>query len=487
MKREEETRVTAWFEEEGIEKPDFNRMWEQIDQRLSEQRPSVPLAKRKSWRKLQWIVSSTAVACMLSVAVGAYVSPAFAAYLKSFFERNDVDMGLQAGAKQGFAEESQLHTTDQGITLKVLEVLADPSRVVMTVGLEQGGKQLDASKLLTNKILYSGYSQSGFYLKNNQGWFGSGGIHQVYRHSPYIDLEFLVNERVDLKQLALNMNLKQIGEVKGNWKLEVPIDMQKSLAATQTIQVNQDIQTPQGLIITWKDIIQTPTTTRINLDTHWTSEALKKIKNRSLPYEMVDEIMFHLEDEQGKIVATSDFANASQGPILQNHDSESSRNMERSFQYSFVPLDKNHQYTLVLDGVNMLERADVSYPLDLTKLASQSQSFDYKGCKLTFSKFRTERSKDGEETGRIEIDGSVTGSIPFAWTTIDQSGKSYSIDEKEYSNEIWNNRTLTNKEGFHSYLKISGLTKSIKQVNLSFDHINIKYRNFNDRIPFPKP
>lgn len=70
------------------------------------------------------------------MAIGTQVSPAFAAFLSSFFQTITGEAGLRQAAKQGFSTELNQAVSDNGITLRVKEVIADPTRIVLSYVLE---------------------------------------------------------------------------------------------------------------------------------------------------------------------------------------------------------------------------------------------------------------------------------------------------------------------------------------------------------------
>ncbi|WP_410594110.1 DUF4179 domain-containing protein, partial [Bacillus sp. SIMBA_074] len=64
--------------------------------------------------------------------------------MNNYILQKSIDPGIKKAAQNGFAKKVQASATDQGITLTVKEVMADPLRISMVASLtDQNGKPLD--------------------------------------------------------------------------------------------------------------------------------------------------------------------------------------------------------------------------------------------------------------------------------------------------------------------------------------------------------
>ncbi|XOS91420.1 DUF4179 domain-containing protein [Brevibacillus laterosporus] len=110
--------------------------------------------KRKRSRLLGTLVFPVSISCalLLTVSVGSYVSPTFAAYVKSLFEGSS-DKELQYAAQEGFSQKVNASVTDQGYTLEIKEILADPMRIVAVYSIkDQQNNFIHPDKLDISKV-----------------------------------------------------------------------------------------------------------------------------------------------------------------------------------------------------------------------------------------------------------------------------------------------------------------------------------------------
>lgn len=66
------------------------------------------------------------------------MSPTFAAYVKSLFDSSDQE--LQHAVQEGFSQKVNASVTDQGYTLEIEEILADPMRIVAVYSIKDQQK-----------------------------------------------------------------------------------------------------------------------------------------------------------------------------------------------------------------------------------------------------------------------------------------------------------------------------------------------------------
>ncbi len=483
MKRKEF--LEQMFQQDQHVRPDFEAMWERIEERLSEKNGRVTRERKTVLRKLQTMSLAAAAVCLLAVTAGAYISPAFAAYLKSFFDRPTVDQGLQTAAKQGFSQEANYAVTDQGITLKVLEVLADPARVVMTVALEKDGKLLDAASIFTEEYLYNKMNEwknSTFYLKDDNGWIGSNVV-AVYPHAPYADLVFKIDHAPRSNDITVNMNIKEIGAEKGDWKLSVPVDLKKAAAATVTIPVDRKYVTEPGAVVTMKSITHSPTATLFDFEVEWTPEARARVMKQRYGYDHFGAVLFHIEDEHGNIIASSQELKGRKAPIIWKSDSVMERGEKEAYQYGFVRMDPSKKHVIVLDGLEIAEQPRVTVTFDPAELKKNPVTFKYKNHRFTFTNYSVKTDERGDRIGLLSVEGSVSGGYPGYWLVKDEQGNHYDVDE----NSLWENISWDkNEKGmFSSKLEIVQEEKRPSRLILELDYITTHYDISEARLPIP--
>ena len=97
-------------------------------------------AKKKSYWK-RALLSAAGVA--LAFGITATVSPSFAQLVGGLFNTDSVDEGVHIAMDAGLVERVDLTATDNGITLKVEDVMVDSSRLVFSYQvLKSSGKTI---------------------------------------------------------------------------------------------------------------------------------------------------------------------------------------------------------------------------------------------------------------------------------------------------------------------------------------------------------
>jgi hypothetical protein len=484
----------------------------ELPYKMEEQAKPKPPRKSK-WKK--WLTVAAA-SVTIGISAGAYLSPAFAAYIKSFFIRPDLDEGLQAAAKEGFSEKTEYSVTDNGITLKVKEVMADANRLILTYSLEkENGEYIDPTILFDTEewglgnTMYFVKDLNHFYITNEQnhmisesttyqtkkGRMVSQFIARVFPHYPYADLMFELNAD-DAKQLFANIEIEKIGSTEGNWHLKIPVNIKKSMQATTTLPVNQQYVTNEGLLINFKNVVYSPTLTSLDFETKWTEKGKELMEDKPeyfLPNGEYSHHAIHYDiiDSNGNVVATtlpSNEDNRSKRMILADSTEYSPRKMnETKWRHSFIPLPKGEKLTFVFRGIERVEYPNKSITFNPTKLKEQPISFDYKGNSFTIQNFRLETNKDGKRVGILEIEERVHlagGGFELS----DEHGNVFTINNKDTSRVSiigYDKETMT----YHVKmgLEIEGIEKMPAQLTLTLKDVTVLYKDGNWKVPIPSP
>jgi hypothetical protein len=477
-------------------------------------------SKQKTPRKSKWKkwLAIAAASITIGISAGAYLSPTFAAYIKSFFVRPDLDEGLQIAAKEGFSETTEASVTDNGITLKVKEVMADANRLILTYSLEkENGEFIDPTILFESeewgpgRAIYFVKDLNTFYItdkdgdivststnyRTKKGRFVTQYINRVFPHYPYADLMFELNHSAsDSKQLFANISINKIGSTKGKWNLKVPVNIEKSIKATKTLPINKEYVTSEGLAITLKNVVYSPTLTSLNFETRWTEKGKKLMEGH--PEYFIQGIgysyhglLYDIVDSKGNVVATTlpkGRDNDTKGFVLSEHNQYSPRQTEKvDWRHSFIPLPKGEKLTFVFRGIERVEYPNKSITFNPIKLNEQPVTFDYKGNSFTIQNFRLETSKDGKRVGILEIEERVHlagGHFELS----DEHGNIFTINTKDTSRVSiigYDKQTMTYhvKRG----LEIEGIEKIPTQLTLTLKAVTVFYKDGNWKVPIPSP
>ena len=185
-----------------------------LDQLEPYSKPAKP-RRTAIWKR----VALTAAGIVLAVGIGATVNPAFAQFIGGLFSTDQVDEGLQIAAEAGLTQRVDLEVEDQGLTLRVEDVIADSSRVSLSYQvLNKNGKPQDTYlNMADSDNDITAIDQNGNVLHGlGTGW---------REGSDYGIVEFSLRDHNNLEQLTIQFNLVELNGVKGNWQLDVPVDL----------------------------------------------------------------------------------------------------------------------------------------------------------------------------------------------------------------------------------------------------------------------
>jgi hypothetical protein len=486
----------------------------ELPYKMEEQtKPKLP--RKSKWRK--W-VAVAAASIAIGISAGVYISPAFAAYIKSFFIRPDLDEGLQTAAKEGFSEKTEYSVTDNGITLKVKEVMADANRLILTYSLEkENGEYIDPTILFEKEewglgnTMYFVKDWNTFYItdekkhmisehatyETKKGRMVTQFIAHVFPHYPYADLMFDLNSFADdAKLFFANIDIKKIGSTEGKWRLKIPVNIEKSMQATTTLPVNQQYVTNEGLLIDFKNVVYSPTLTSLDFETKWTEKGKKLMADKPEYFLPNGEYSYHdihydIIDSNGNVVATTlptNEDNRSKRMILADSTVYSPQKMnDTKWRHSFIPFPKGENLTFVFRGIERVEYPNKSITFNPIKLNEQPVSFDYKGNSFTIQNFRLETNKDGKRVGILEIEERVPlagGSFELS----DEHGNVFTINNKDTSRVsiiAYDKQTMT----YHVKmgLEIEGIEKMPTQLTLTLKTATVLYKDENWKVPIPFP
>ncbi len=471
-----------------------------------------------------------AAALAIIVSGGMLVSPTFSSYVNAAFTNNPIgkadpvapvtnsflqelaDKGIAKAAKNGFAQSVNVSATDQGLTFTVHEVVADPLRISIAASLkDKNGKALDS---FMSEMVSRSTREPLIIIKDKQGNIltPSEEKNAQYPNKPWhvsmyeigvmtLDRELRsyfddVNKVPD--ELIVEFNIKQLDDIKGNWKLSVPVDMKKAKAAMRTHEINKAYTTPQGLKLNVKQITFAPSGVEMVID-----RTLAANEKNAYSYELVD--------EKGTVVAawdsTSIIREASKRNNLINDvkwdHTQSTESGARDFHY-FYPIDESQNLTFKLGSVYTEESAKLNAKLDTNRLEKKEViTVEDQGDQFTFKKYQKDPNAVVDVEGydghhRVNDDGTTTklegyhlafeatlspdaaamGPYQY-WTITDETGKKYEdieylIDKTEYEND----RAI-----FGGTIFLENLTTLPKQLIISSEKRMVEHKNVEWEVP----
>lgn len=496
--------------------------------------PATPSHQPPAWkqRSITIMKRMTIAAAALAIIVsgGMLVSPTFSSYVNAAFTNNPIgkadpvapvtnsflqelaDKGIAKAAKNGFAQSVNVSATDQGLTFTVHEVVADPLRISIAASLkDKNGKALDS---FMSEMVSRSTREPLIIIKDKQGNIltPSEEKNAQYPNKPWhvsmyeigvmtLDRELRsyfddVNKVPD--ELIVEFNIKQLDDIKGNWKLSVPVDMKKAKAAMRTHEINKAYTTPQGLKLNVKQITFAPSGVEMVID-----RTLAANEKNAYSYELVD--------EKGTVVAawdsTSIIREASKRNNLINDvkwdHTQSTESGARDFHY-FYPIDESQNLTFKLGSVYTEESAKLNAKLDTNRLEKKEViTVGDQGDQFTFKKYQKDPNAVVDVEGydghhRVNDDGTTTklegyhlafeatlspdaaamGPYQY-WTITDETGKKYEdieylIDKTEYEND----RAI-----FGGTIFLENLTTLPKQLIISSEKRMVEHKNVEWEVP----
>ncbi|TQR30163.1 DUF4179 domain-containing protein [Brevibacillus brevis] len=497
--------------------------------------PATPSHQPPAWkqRSITIMKRMTLAAAALTIVVsgGMLVSPTFSSYVHAAFTNSPIgkadpvapvsnsflqklaDKGIVQAAKNGFAQSVDVSATDQGLTFTVHEVVADPLRISIAASLkDKNGKALDS---FMSEMVSRSNKEPLIIIKDKQGNIlipskekNAQYPNKQWDHSMFVDNGVMILDR-ELRsyfddvnkvpdELIVEFNIKQLDDIKGNWKLSVPVDMKKAKAAMKTHEINKAYTTPQGLKLNVKQITFAPSGVEMVID-----RALAANENNAYSYELVN--------DKGTAVAAWDStaviyeANKRSNVIrdVKWEHTHSTESGARDFHY-FYPIDESQNLTFKLESVYTEEAAALTAKLDTNRLEKKEViTAEDQGDQFTFKKDQKDpnavvdfegydghhRVNDDGTTTKLEgyhlafeatlaPDAAAMGPYQY-WTITDETGKKYEdieylIDKTEYEN----NRAI-----FGGKVFLENLTTLPKQLIISSEKRMVEHKNVEWEVP----
>ncbi|TQR19999.1 DUF4179 domain-containing protein [Psychrobacillus vulpis] len=457
--------------------------------------------KSNTWKRI--LLSAAGI--VLALGLTAALNPSFAQLIGGMFGTEQVDEGLRMATESGLGDRVNLEVTDRGITLKVEDVVADSSRVALSFQvLNQNGKPLDTHLNLAdseNKII--ALDQNG----NENDRIGTGWRED----SDYGFIEFSLRDQEATDKLTIKFDLVELNGVKGNWKLEVPVDLIENKKLTKTIPLNDAKKSAHGVVVNMKEVQFAPSSNDLSYETSFTNEeqALVKEKIQKLEEKFGEEkvntstsygtaIQYHIENEEKKTIY---YRNNRLLEEKGEHDSlrmlsGTGEDMEQlgqvAWNESYIPQKVNNKLTFVLDGVFKTVPSDFSVKIKPKELKNNPVSFEYEGNYITINKaklkseFSLRKSLipiEKETIFQIEMKGGkeALSSELGTWILVDDKGNTYPTYQ---SGSILNEKDKNDRYKLNLNLKTYDLEEIPEELTLHLISVT-RYYELKDKWQVP--
>jgi len=431
-----------------------------ILQQLEPYEQKAVVQKRGSlWKKSLLSVAGIA----LAIGLTATFNPGFAEWIGGLFKTDQVDVGLRMAEEAGLTKRLNLQVEDEGITFKVEDIIIDSSRIALSYQvLNSNGKAQDTYFDMpdsNNKIDVYDKQGNKLDILSSVGW---------QEASDYGLFEFSLNDYVESEEIIIKFNLEKLNGVKGNWQLDVPVNLQEASKLTTVFSLADAKTSRHGVNIDLKEVRFAASTTDLLYETSFTEDERKKIENdiEKLQEKLdVDNLFslanydtalqYHIENEQKQAIYYYNTFFGNQGHTSDKGMLQSSgQDLEdaighSSWNTSFVPQKDNQKLTFVLDGVIKTVPSNFSITFQPDKLKNKPVSFEYEGNFITINKATMENDYslrkslipvEKEAIFKIEMEGGkeLASSDFGAWALVDDKGEAYEalhsgsiLDEKD--------------------------------------------------------
>lgn len=432
-----------------------------------------PYGKPKKRRPAIWKrIALTAAGIALAIGIVATVNPAFAQFIGGLFSTDQVDDGLKIAADAGLVDRVDFQVEDRGLTFVVEDIIADSSRVSLSYKvLNKNGKPQDTYiNISESRNEISAFDQSGQLIEGlSAGW---------QEGSDYGFIEFSLREEDNVESLTIHFNLVELNGVKGNWQLDVPVDLQAKRKLTKLVDLRDASAAYHGVEIDMKKLQIAPSSMELFFETSLTKEEQKKLMEAkrkhgeefgesiwdNLIFGNSSSIEYHIENGEGKVLyTTARDTHSDTAGMLQNSGSDISATDGTAWIHSFVPKNEN-QLTFVLDGVHKKEPTDISLTFKPKDIKKEPVSIDYEGVHLTIKSVKKPLfSKEPSVVIKMEGGTDSVDTDLGNWIAVDGKGNSYTAN---FSSSILDKKDENGRHIATMDLQLDGLEKVPEELTL---------------------
>lgn len=379
---------------------------------------------RRTWRLA---IGAAAILLVVGI-VSIFAVPSLAERIRSLFARDNVDIGLLRAQEFGLVHHPNIKVKDKGYTVKVDEVVADPTRVVMALQLFGPDGRHDRDRLVFGK-------DNQVTIKDDGGRI----VGSLYDYGLTPDFYYLVAffpEPLQTDSITLDGQLTSLGNeiqnipvTHGDWRFRFSVDMKEAKKQTKETPFEGSYTSPDGMTIRLKRLTQMVQGVRLELDTELSEEALSRSPGELWQKQM---LKFHFEDGGGNEIHSVNTRKFPRMYSLMSHSKIPGNKpglMHWSFTFKYLPPDQ--PYRFVLDGYSIAEEDGTSVEFEPAKLIDQPVTFQSLGDEIVLRKFTVESPPDTNGNvpeSALHINGLLRNESSFnEYIVLDAEGKEYSI------------------------------------------------------------
>lgn len=436
--------------------------------------------RRSSWR---WALGAASLLLLICTAV-LFTVPTVAERIRSLFARDHVDLGLLRAQEFGLVQHPGIKVRDKGYTIKIDEVVADPTRVVMALQLFGPDGKHDKDRLVLSP-------ENRITIKNDRGEL-VGKMYDMGMTSDFYYLVAFFPEPIQSDTLTLEGQFTRLGNeiqkipfTDGRWNFRFSIDMREANKKTKTTSLEGGYTSPDGMTVRLNRLTRMVQGVRLELDTELGEEALARSSGELWKKQ---KLRFHFADSGGNEIHSVNTSKTPHTDSLMTYSSlpgDKPGLMHWSFTFTYLPLDQPYQF--VLDGYSVAETDGSSVQFEPAKLKDHPASLRSFGDEITLRDFTVELPPDSngkEAEGSLHVDGKLKNEVSNnVWVISDSAGNTYSITRRGSSSAGgtgWKDHLITlhgSRTGTFHQFRIPGLVTIPDRLTLTRMVVDRLYMN----------
>ncbi|WP_325175851.1 DUF4179 domain-containing protein [Paenibacillus profundus] len=307
--------------------------------------------------------------------------------------------GERERVEQGYSQPVNLEVTDQGITLRVREVMVDPFRVSLMYGIEKDGKPINPDLLFTDFMsmkpdtdpYINNYVVTDLDGNDLKGvnlplarTHGDNAILEVGIDDP--TQGYFIRSPKDIPDtIVVHFDINLLGETKRKWQLKVPVSLAPAKSATNFIPLNKRYESPFGFKLDFLQLRHGPSKSELLGDIR-ESQAWRNQYGTLGP-----QFLYRIKDEQGQVVAAWDGINdmtyslESKNALLKQ-SSGGGTTGRMLYRHAFLPFGDAKGLKLELDAVYTQNPVKTPFVVTFSpeELLGHPLEKNYDGKQLTF-------------------------------------------------------------------------------------------------------
>ncbi|NGZ74916.1 DUF4179 domain-containing protein [Saccharibacillus alkalitolerans] len=443
--------------------------------------PRGPYRKKWAARKSFW--AAAAAVLLLAGGLLVYTQPTIAERFRSLFAADSyADTGMREAREAGMVADSDAAASDAGYTLKVQEVIADSTRMVISVAMfDKDGKPAAGTILGAHYRIFDDQGEIPFRS-------GSGGNPSIDRRDFTFGRSAVGSEvslYIEADEIAVSPgeNLSdgsQNKTIKGSWNLLVKSDLSKANALSKTTRIEESYETPHGLRIEMLGTSRTPSGGTLEFETFLNAEARKRAEGGA---QGKHSVYFRIESGEGESLADN----------LQTQFNASSTFDRWSGRTRwFCPFNnfpsESRPLRFVLDSYVIEEQSDASVsfrPEELSK--DRPAEFADSGDRFAFTGFAVGPDPNGSPESSVGI---LTFSGHFnnpefpsdTWIAVDESGRGYPLT---FRGAVTSDTAGGELDGDQQFIA-EGMTSLPKRLTIKRTAVHRLYRDADWSFQIPQ-